>query len=472
MASNLDYIFHPRSVAIVGASGEIESMGSMFLKPYITQGFKGDVYIIHRSKTEVMGLKCYRNLKDIPGPVDYVIVAIPASRTPEFMRECVEKKVKVCTFLSAGFSESGTKEGNRLEREVVEIAREGGMRIVGPNSMGIYCPSTGLYLASGLSSRSGHLGIICQSGGYAIYLSRIAAMRGAPISKAVSYGNGCDINELELLEFLAEDNQTKVIALYIEGVKDGNKFYNALRKAAQTKPTIILKGGKTDIGAATAVSHTGSLAGSNMAWDAVIKQAGAIQVDDLDELIDMALLFLHMPQPIGRRVSIVGVGGGVSVMAADTLCNYNLSLPKITKEVKEELQSITSNAGYIYTNPIDTLALFVGMDELRKTIQVLAGWNDIGILIFHQAYDIMGIDPDIWIDSGLTHNIVNEMINCARMVDKPMAFVLHYASLPKTYQAFSEELRMCQKAGIPVFLSMEKAGKAIDKFIEFHKRKT
>ncbi len=466
--SKLNHIFHPESVAIVGASEEVGSMGAMFLKPFLTQGFKGSVYLVHRNKTEVMGIKCYPALRDIPGDVDYVIVAISASNTPELMRECVEKKVKACTFFTAGFSESGTKEGIALENEILEIARANGIRIVGPNSMGIYSPATGLYLSSGLSSRSGSLGIICQSGGNAIYLSRVSEMRGAAVSKAVSYGNACDISESDLLEYFAEDNETKVIIAYIEGVKDGKRFYSALKKAAGVKPVIILKGGKTDIGAKTAASHTGALSGSLNAWTAMIKQAGAIQADTLDELIDLAVAFTYIPPLRQRRVSIMGVGGGVSVLSADSLLNANLSLPPLPEEVKKKLQQKTNNPGYIYTNPIDTLDLFKGMDEVRNTVEALSEWEEIDILIPHMAYDIMGIDPAIWIDSGLTKSIINVMVDCIKKTDKPMAIVLHYVALAKTYQAFSEELRICCEAGIAVFLSMDAAGKALDKFIEYY----
>ena len=468
--SSLEYIFHPSSVAIVGASGEIGSMGSMFIKPLLTQGFKGDVYFVHKRKTEIKGLKCYRSIQDIPGPVDHVIIAVPACNTPELMKECVEKQVKVCSIYSAGFSESGTKEGRRLESEIVEIAREGGVRIVGPNSLGIYSPATGMYMTGGLTGRSGHLGIICQSGGNTIYLSRVAEMRGAAVSKAVSYGNACDINESDLLEYFAKDSETRVIVAYIEGVKDGKRFFNALKKAAQAKPTIVLKGGKSETGAITAASHTGSLSGSERVWDSVIRQTGAIPADDLDGLIDMALPFLYMSPPKSRRVGVVGAGGGISVLTADALTCARLSLPELSEEVIKKLSNITPNVGSIYTNPVDTLTPFIDMEKFRDTIRVIAEWQEIDILILHMAYDIVAVDHKIWIDHRIGRNIVEEMIACMKLIDKPAVMVLHYAALPETYQVFSEELYSCKKAGIPVFLSMDRAGRAIAEFVDYHEK--
>ena len=468
----LDYIFHPRSVAVVGVSNDLGSSGAIFMGPLLDLGFKGKVYPVHPKHSEAMGLKCYPSIKDIPGPVDYVIVCIPAKYTPQLIQDCAEKGVKVCTFFTAGFSETGSEEEKALENEIVEIARKAGIRLIGPNCMGIYCPSTGIHLCSGLPSESGRLGMLCQSGGNAIYSSRIAPMRGAFLSKVVSYGNACDINESDMLEYFAEDSETDVIAAYIEGAKDGQRFQNALKFASQAKPTIILKGGQTETGAATVASHTGALAGSTSVWETSIKQAGAIQVHDLDELIDTALPFLYMKPPKGRRVGIIGLGGGISVRAADSCESAGLSVPRLSKDIKEELTTLTPTAGYIYTNPVDTQALFVGVDAFKKTVHCLDEWDGIDMLILHYAYDILGTSSAMLTIAGFTTMTINAMAEAASVCKKPVAIVLHYATLPESYQAYCKDQRTFWEAGVPAFPSVERAAKAINAFIDYHERKS
>ncbi len=213
----------------------------MFLMSFHHFGLKGHVYPVHPKESEVGGLKCYPSVKDIPGPVDYVFGVIPARFTPQFMEDCVVKVVKVVSFFTAGFSESGEAKGKKLEAEIVQIARRGGIRVIGPNCVGIYCPSAGLSFCADFSRKSGSLSLLCQSGGNTCYLVRAFTTRGVYINKAVSYGNACDINETDLLEYFTHDPETRIITAYIEGVKDGKRFLRVLREAAQAKPVIILK---------------------------------------------------------------------------------------------------------------------------------------------------------------------------------------------------------------------------------------
>lgn len=470
---DLNYIFNPKSIAIVGSISKGGDMEYMFLKPLVDNGFSGKIFPVNRRESEVLGLRCYASILDIPDPIDYVIVGIPAIDMPDFIKECSQKDVKVCFIFSAGFSEAGTEEGIRLEHEIAKIAREGGVRIVGPNCMGIYSPSAGLHLCGGLPVQGGgHFSIICQSGGNAIYLSRVSKFRGAPVNKAISYGNACDIDESELLEYFADDSDTKVIGVYIEGIKDGNKFCKALKKAAYAKPTIVLKGGKTDFGAKTAASHTGVLAGSTDAWNAALKQSGAIQVDNLDELIDGALPFLYMSPPKGRKVGIIGLGGGISVLASDSIFNANLLMPRLSDEVKEKLQNLTPHAGYIFNNPIDTQTVLTRTDDFRKTIQILDEWNGFDILIFQLAYDLMGFDHKSSTEFNISGHIVKMMIESAKNFSKPTAIVLHYATLPEVYQTYCEERRLCLDSGIATFSSMDNAAKAISRYIEYYEKIT
>ncbi|MBW2561452.1 MAG: CoA-binding protein [Deltaproteobacteria bacterium] len=444
-APKLDFLFSPRSVAVVLKSG---GLGAFFLQQVLGGSFQGELYCVCGNADELMGLPCYRSVNDIPGPVDYVIIAVSANQTPDVIRDCALKGVKACTLFTAGFSELGTDEGIALEREIVSIARASGMRLIGPNCMGIYCPGAGLHFSANLPSASGWFGISSQSGGNAIYLGKMAPRRGAPISKAVSYGNACDINESDL--------------------KDGRRFKEVLARAAHKKPTIILKGGQTDAGAAVTQSHTASLSGSLRIWDAVIEQTGALQADTIDEMIDLALLFGYMKRPAGRRIGMVGIGGGVSVLAADAFEQKNLSLTRLTPAIQARLQDLHPGAGNIYTNPIDTTALFYQTDGFRKTLEILDDWDEIDIILLHVPYDILAfLTPE-----HVRHIAMAEkMIGNIKGIMKPVAMLLHCAALEESYKLSCENQEICWKAGIPAFTSIDGCASALDKFIRFHERK-
>jgi acyl-CoA synthetase (NDP forming) len=310
----LEQILNPTSIAIAGVApagaGQFNT-GQLFLDTILEYGFKGKVYPLNPRGGESAGLRVYANIKDVPEPVDYLISCIPAPRVPQLIKDCAAKGVKVVCLFTAGFSETGSDQGQKLEEEIRRLAQVTGVRIIGPNCMGVYSPKAGLSFASDFPKESGRVALICQSGGNTLYLVRAAAERGVRFSKVVSYGNACDIDEGELLEYFIQDTETDIVAAYIEGVKDGHRFYQVLKKLSAVKPVAVLKGGYTEAGVGAAVSHTGSLAGSDEVWDTLLSQAGAIRVYSLDELVDMMVTFPYMLVPQGRRVGILGVGGGL-----------------------------------------------------------------------------------------------------------------------------------------------------------------
>ncbi|MCX6000819.1 MAG: CoA-binding protein, partial [Chloroflexi bacterium] len=237
-------VFAPASVAIAGAG--MQTAGECYLNSLLAAGFKGRLYPLNPKGGEISGLRVYPHLREVPGTVDYVVSCVPALSVPQLVRECSEKGVKWMSLLTAGFSETGTESGRNLEAQIVRLARAGGVRVIGPNCMGVYCPESGMVFASDLPLERGKVAFICQSGGNAIYFVRLAAERGIKFSKVVSYGNACDVNESELIDCLADDSETEVLALYIEGPKDGQRLYGALSRAAARKPVVVLKGGTTE----------------------------------------------------------------------------------------------------------------------------------------------------------------------------------------------------------------------------------
>jgi len=451
---NLEYIFHPRSVAFAGVSG----LGQMLLEAHLVAGFQGSIYPISQKQSNVMGLQCYTDVKDIPGPVDYVFASIPAPATPQFVQDCAAKGVKVIAFFTAGFSECD-EAGKRLEAEIVQIARRSGMRLLGPNCMGIYCPSSGLAFALGLPQRSGPVGYFCQSGGNSAYGVRAAARKGAFFSKAISYGNACDLNECDFLEHFARDPETKVIAAYIEGVRDEQRFFKLLNEIVRVKPVIIAKGGRTESGAATATAHTGAPPASSKAWEEALKQANAIQVYSIDELADVVLPFLYMSPPKGRNATIVGLGGGASVIATDHCVTNGLSVPPFPEEIKQRLGAfVRLAAGNILINPIDPQPLPTGLAGIIRTVD---GWDGIDMLFLRLPHNIT---PSYQDHKGS----LEVMLDSARTNSKPTAIILDHVASPEAAQAVFEEEQRCWEAGLASFRSVQRASNALNKFLEYH----
>jgi len=334
----LEEILHPQSIAVVGASGS-GGRGSGFLSPLLELGFKGKIYPVNPKYSEIEGMKTYPNLREIPDSVDYVISAVPAPEVLNMLKDCSQKGVKGVHLFTARFSETGRPEAADLEQEILKQARKQGIRLIGPNCMGVYYPRQGISFRDGLPKESGSAGLASQSGNVAGELIQAATLRGVYFSKAISYGNAIDLNESDYLDYFVQDPETKIILMYVEGVKDGQRFFNSLRRAASTKPVIIIKGGRGKSGARATASHTASLAGSVKIWETAVTQAGAISVENLDELIDMAVSFYFLPPIRGRRVGVAGGAGGASVLAADQCEEAGLDVIPLPADFREELRS-------------------------------------------------------------------------------------------------------------------------------------
>jgi len=337
MSHTLEEILHPQSIAVVGASGS--GRGGGFVTPLQRMGFKGKIYPVNPKYPEVMGLKTYPTIRDIPGTVDYVISAVPAAEVPKILEDCSHKGVKGIHLFTARFSETGRQHAIELEQEILQKAKKWGIRIIGPNCMGVYYPRQGIAWGDGFARKPGSVGLASQSGQAAGEIIGSASLRGVRFSKAISYGNAIDFNECDYLDYLSHDPETEVIMMYIEGVKDGKRFFPILRQAASTKPVIIIKGGRGKSGARATGSHTASLAGSMQMWDILVSQAGAISVDSLEELIDLAVSFYFLPPIRGRRAGVAAGAGGATVMAADQCEEAGLDVIPLPTEIREELKS-------------------------------------------------------------------------------------------------------------------------------------
>ncbi|MDH5391039.1 MAG: CoA-binding protein, partial [Candidatus Bathyarchaeota archaeon] len=378
----LDEIFNPRSIAVIGASPDPNKAGYHFFKGLLDLKFDGAVYPVNLNGSDVLGFKGYRNLRDVSAPIDYVIVAIPAYKVPEIIEDCVAKGVKTVHVFTSGFSETGKADRIKLEAQIANIAKAGNVRVIGPNCMGIYHPKIGLSNFGVFESKeSGSVGFISQSGGNTGDFGRMGLVRGLRFSKLVSYGNASDLDSTDFMEYFAWDPETKIICAYIEGVKDGRRFVKVLKEAAMVKPVVILKGGLTEAGTRAVSSHTGVLTGSDSIWTALFHQTGAIQVESLREMIDLALAFSYMSRPKGRRVGIVGIGGGASVAVADFCERAGLIVPRFMENTIEGLEKITPVAGTSIKNPVDSpVGRIVAVPEYEETLRLMASDPQIDLL--------------------------------------------------------------------------------------------
>jgi len=467
---DLEYIFHPKSIAIVGAStNPFSAVNHFFLDPLIDFGYEGNIYPIHPKASELSGLKVYPSILDVPGPVDHVTCGIRATLTPQLMRECVAKKVKVVHLFTSGFSEIGREQGLRLEKEITEIARQGNIRVLGPNCMGIYCPSSKFSYESSFPKESGNVGFLAQSGGNSVEIVQLGDIRDVRFSKLVSYGNASDINEADLLEYFANDPQTKIIIGYIEGTHNGRRFASALQKAAAVKPVIILKGGITKSGVKVAASHTGSLAGSAIIWDSLFRKLGVIQVESMPELVDLVLLFQHLQPPRGRRIGLLGGGGGSSVLIADSCEKEGILIPPFPDELKKRIREIIpeeADPGTTVRNPVDLSYSGSNPDFFGGTFDIVANYDGIDFLLVFTNVDFGfsdGTNPLLTMQTDI-------IIKRKEKLNKPMALVLRRSGDPKTAQFASDIQHKCLQAGIPVFASFNEAAHAINKFIRYYRK--
>ena len=462
---DLEYIFHPKSIAVVGASSNpFSPVNYFFLDSLIKLDYEGKIYPIHPSASELSGLKVYPSILDVPDSIDLVICGIRADLTPQLMRQCVAKKVKVVQIYTSGFSETGKAQGIRLEKELAEIARQGNVRVLGPNCMGIYCPDSKISYDPSLPKESGSVGLLAQSGGNSIETVQIGEAQGIHFSKVVSFGNACDIDEAELLEYFTNDSQTKIIAGYIEGTRNGRAFFNALRKATKVKPVIMLKGGITEAGTKAAASHTGSLTGNIAIWHTLFRQSGVIQVYDLEELIDLLTLFQHLKPVRGRRVGLVGSGGGRGVLATDSCEGEGLVAPSFPPELRGKLREIVPEAadpGTSVCNPVDSSSKSLDPLTFSRILRTVAD---------HEGIDFILGYTRVTFGARIVNRLIDSLIEVKQSVSKPITMVTCHNIKPEVSNlAFSVQER-CLQAGIPAFSSFNRAARAMSKFIQYYEK--
>lgn len=471
----LEEVFAPRGVAVVGASvpsltGGI-SFGGLVVMSLIQAGFPA-VYPINPKYTELLGIPCYPSLLAVPGVIDHVVVNIPAEVCLDLLDECAAKGVRSVHFFTAGFGESGYDDRAAIEQAMLEKARSGGFRIIGPNCTGIFVPGQRVTNSTGIPFDPGPVAFMSQSGGHAQNLPQFSGPRGIRYSKVVSYGNALDVNECELLDYFARDRETEIIAAYIEGVRDGVGFAQSLAQAARRKPVIVYKGGKTEAGKRAALGHTASMTSSIAVFEALCRQVNAMQVDNLDEMIDTltALCFAN-PLPSGTGAAMIGAGGGPAVLGSDELESAGLHVPRLSHEVQEELKRHLPIAGSIFTNPVDTPNL-IDPRAIDVALRTVGAAPDIHMLVYHLGFHPIGS----WgLGRFAAPSFLKPAIAAIRgardAVGKPVLIALRPPEDLEGMKEFLATQEAFVAAGLPVFHSLRGLAGAMSRVAVWQRRR-
>jgi acyl-CoA synthetase (NDP forming) len=465
--TTLDSIFHPKSMAFVGVTTSNPTHWTRtFWNSAIEFKFKGPIYAVNPNGGELDGHKVYKAIDEIPGTIDYVVCTVPAYKASEIVRKSASKGVKAIHFCTAGFAETGEQEMTGLQEDLIRTAHETGIRIIGPNCMGIYCPESRISFDTALARESGSIGLISQSGGNAIYTAVEANWRGVRFSKVISYGNACDLNECDFLEYMIDDPKTSVIALYLEGVRDGRRFLKLIKKASEKKTVILLKGGNGEAGSRATISHTASLSGSEDVWNALCRQFNIIKVINVEELVDVLTTLTFAPKLSGDNMLLIGPGGGASVLLTDEFERRGFKLPPVTTDIRKKLLTFTQLAGNILSNPVDYSQSMMGSGYTGKALKVLTDWKEIDFCVsFFRPSQMTEAFLEIMIK-------MDDVIKDYEASTKPVAFIVECSMRPDKQDAIYRVMQRIIDSRRPLYYSFPAASEALRLVVNYNHKRT
>ncbi|MCS7284035.1 MAG: acetate--CoA ligase [Anaerolineae bacterium] len=449
----LEFFFRPSSVAVIGASRDPEKLGYAVLANLKNGGFPGDLYPVNPKADEILGLRAYPTVLDIPGPVDLAVIVIPYALVPAALEQCGQKGVPAVVVISAGFREAG-REGLEREMELIQIARRYGIRLIGPNCLGVIDTDTPLNatFAAGMPP-GGPIAFMSQSGALGTAVLDMALAGRIGFSRFVSLGNKADVNEVDLLEAWEDDPGSRVILAYIEGLPDGQKFMEVARRVTRKKPVVAVKSGVTRSGARAVSSHTGSLAGSEAAYHAAFRQAGVIRAESMEHLFDLALAFAYQPLPKGDRIAIVTNAGGPGILATDALEHAGLQLARFRPETVEALMADLPSAASA-ANPVDVLGDALA-DRYEHALRlVLADPGVDGVIVI--------VTPQAMTQIEETAHVVGRV---ARETDKPILGCFMGES------RIAAGVAILQQYGIPNYPFPERAAAALAAMVRYRQER-
>jgi acyl-CoA synthetase (NDP forming) len=458
----IDNLLYPKSIALIGASNNVKKTGGRLLSYMIRHNYPYDIFPINPNETLIQGKRCYKTVDELPNHVDLALVVVPVKLILSVMEACARKGIKTLVIYSSGFAEVGM-QGELLQKKLIERAKELGIHICGPNGIGVVNTTENFFGSFSMSMetpnipKGGKIAFITQSGAIGGGLLSRAWSEGTATSHFISSGNEAGLDSADFINYLATDNNTDVICLYLEGIKDGSKFIEALEKAyEQKKPVIVYKNGRTALGQKSVKSHTGSLAGDFQVYEAVFKQYGVVSVHDIEELFEVAKAFLMVKEISGKNVGVISTSGGACTIIADTCINKGFQLPSFSEQTQQRLHQFIPEYGVIQ-NPFDTTANIINEPEnLRKTIEVLMDDPNINTIVLMLTT----------IGEPVATVIAEDLVRLTQLRNKGILVSWMIAeSLAKN--AF-EVLRT---NGIPIFSSPEKAINVLSYVSSYYNKK-
>lgn len=440
---DISFFFNPKSIAVIGASPTSGKLSNVVLKS-LKEGYKGEIYPVNPKYDSIDELKCYQRAGDIKKAIDVAIVIVPSNAVLQALDDVVNAKAKGAIVVSAGFKETDSK-GADMEKAIQDIAVNKGLRIIGPNCMGLYDSFSGVdtfFIPRERLERPGKggLSIVSQSGSFALSIMDTLAMEGIGVARIVNYGNRADVSESDLLEFFADDEDTKVVAVYIEAVEDGRRFVDAAKRCSDKKPVIAIKVGKYEAGAKAAKSHTGAIAGRYEIYRAAFKKAGVREVSGYDDFLDACRVFSMQRYANGKKVFIVTDGGGIGVSIADSCISAGLRLAELPEDTKTNLSKKLPSFCSI-GNPTD-LTGSVTDDDYKIALDSGLKYSDIAIV------------AALWGPPQLTDKLVYNIKEVSERLNKPVII----CSAGGRYAM--EKKKLFEASGLPVFLTPEGAVRA------------
>lgn len=443
----LDPIFRPKSVAIIGASNKPERWGYDVLYSVLNWSqFRGNVYPIHPKEDVILGVRAYKSVLDVPDKIDLAVIVVNAEQAVEAFRQCVVKKVGGAVIITAGFAEIGP-DGARMQEELSRLSEKSGVRFVGPNCMGIWTAAVRLNICFMNLVKPGPITFVSQSGTMGDYLFDVARAKGYGFDKFISSGNQASLDVCDYLEYLADDDDTKVITLYLEGLRDGQRFFDAARKATAKKPVLVYKVGRTEAGARAALSHTASLTGDTRLFDAACRQAGVMICDEMIEMFDFAEALANQPLPSGNRIAIASGGGGFCVVTAEACSRVGLEVPVLSQAAQKDILDHVFDYSPRPLNPVDLIARKSHVDY-SMAIEILAKQDYIDGLIVMPPYGRIKRDTPVDTVKGLVEA-------CSLIADIPQKYgkpVIAFAM--RDYQS-TATYEVMKRGNIPFFESPE-----------------
>ena len=469
ITTDLEKLFYPKSVAVVGASpnkGKDWNTGNSYIAGLMDQNFRGNIYPVHPKADTILGYKAFPSVTAVPDEIDLAIFTIPTRAAIGAMKACADKGVKFVHLLTAGFSETGLPELAALEEELVQVAANGNIRIIGPNCMGLYCPEGGLsWDVNFNTAKDGTIAFFSQSGQLvSMFLREGHIKQGLSFNKAVSFGNASDLKAHDFLTYYGKDDRINIIGAYLEGVKKGRLFFETARQVTRKKPLVIWKGGQTKGGARATTSHTASLAGSNEIWQAMCKQAGIIQVHSLVEMTATISALKRMGLPENVRVAIMGGAGGGSVTTTDLAEKQGLEVPRLSEKTIRTLQGFVPVAGNSVKNPLDVF--FPDDNHYKALIDLLREDENIDAFLFNLR--LGGGGPVQTRGISEVNHIVDNMLDATEKLKKPMFLITELTGDPRLDVIINEASATLHANGVPTFPSFEIAARVLKNLKEYN----